>query len=237
MTTPYYAAEHFEAYARIRAQGLDQWNDLHEPPAGYEHFPSRSFLERALPGNDQRVLVYGCGTGGSACFLAARGYRVEAVDLVPDAIELARERARRLGLTITFEVADVCAWGPAGEAYDVVVDDFCLQSIVTDADRAALFAAVRDRLLPAGRYLIATAMWQPDRDYGDDHFDPATGIVRTPCEGTGPDTTMINGRSYRPDRRHLTPDQLRAELLRNGFEVIDQGGPNGGQISCRPIPR
>lgn len=48
---------------------------------------------------------------------------------------------------------------------------------------------------------------------------------------------MINGRSYRFDRRHLTADQLGAELLHNGFEVIDQGGPNGGELSCRPLLR
>jgi len=40
------------------------------------------------------VLEYGCGTGAAACFLAAQGFRVDAVDLIPQAITLARRFAR-----------------------------------------------------------------------------------------------------------------------------------------------
>lgn len=90
----YYEREHFDAYARIKDEGLDQWSDLHEDLAGYQDFSNRSFLERVLPvlefGRRLQVLEYGCGTGPAACFLAERGYEVHGIDLVPDAIDIAQ---------------------------------------------------------------------------------------------------------------------------------------------------
>ncbi len=43
--THYYEREHFDAYARIKAEGLDQWGDLHDDLNGFHDFPNRSFLE------------------------------------------------------------------------------------------------------------------------------------------------------------------------------------------------
>lgn len=167
----YYEQEHFDAHARIRREGLDQWSDLHDVDhgRGYDNFSNRSFLERMLPAGEQHlsVLEYGCGTGPAVCFLAGRGYRVHAVDLVPDAIEVARQRAAQRGLSIRFEVGDICLWGESGERYDYVVDAFCLQSIVTDEDRSRVLDAVRRRLRPTGRYLLSTSMYRPDREYGE----------------------------------------------------------------------
>jgi len=44
MMVRYYEREHFDPYARIKAEGLNQWSDLHEELAGYENFPNRPFL-------------------------------------------------------------------------------------------------------------------------------------------------------------------------------------------------
>lgn len=183
----YYEQEHFDAYDRIKSEGLDQWNDLHDADGGrgYDNFPNRSFLARMLPPDEQQlsVLEYGCGTGPAACFLADRGYRVHAIDLVPDAIEVARQHAAQRGLSIRFEVGDICLWGEPGEHYDYVIDGFCLQSIVTDEDRSRVLNGVRRRLRPDGQYLLSTAMYTPDREYGEDHYDAGTGVVWTPAAG------------------------------------------------------
>lgn len=59
----YYEREHVDAYARIEDACLDQWSDLHEHRAGFDDFPNRAFLERALPlfppVERTRVLEYG----------------------------------------------------------------------------------------------------------------------------------------------------------------------------------
>lgn len=235
MSMRYYEQEHFDAYARIKREGLDQWSDLHpsDRARGYDNFSNRSFLSRMLPVDEHHrstVLEYGCGTGPAACFLAERGYTVHAVDLVPDAIEVARQRASERGLSVRFDVGDVCRWSEPRERYDYVIDSFCLQSIVTDDDRARLLQGVRKRLRPSGRYLVSTAMYSPDREYGQDHYDAETGIVWTQAEGPREDGIIKDGSWYVPHRRHLTASALQTELEEHGFRIVEQSQPSGGDV-------
>ncbi|HWQ34613.1 MAG TPA: class I SAM-dependent methyltransferase [Blastocatellia bacterium] len=53
----------------------------------------------------KNVLVVGCGFGNDACYLARLGARVFAFDLSPESLQVAREKARREGLTIDFRQA------------------------------------------------------------------------------------------------------------------------------------
>lgn len=236
MSDRYYEAEHYGAYERLRREGLTQWSDLHEPgqPQAYEDFPTRAFLDRVLTTGAQargrRVLEYGCGTGAAACFLAGRGFQVDAVDLVPDAIAMAREFAAARGLGIRFAVQDICRWPVVTDRFDYVIDSFCLQSIVTDSDRDALLAGVRRRLAPGGRFLISTAMQEPGRDYGDDHRDPSTGIVWVRVAAEVTDSVRIGDSWYVPNRRHLSAEALQLELERCGYTVLEQSGRFGGEI-------
>ncbi|GAA5005040.1 class I SAM-dependent methyltransferase [Actinopolymorpha pittospori] len=240
----YYYAEHEAAYRRLEQEGKTQWSDLFEEgrPQDFEAFPNRVFLEHALPHLDLPsppevdVLEYGCGTGPAACFLAARGFQVNAIDLIPEAITLARRFARERGVDISFDVQDMCALANehVSKRYDLIVDSFCLQSIVTDADRASVFTAVRPRLKSKGYYLISTAMYEPERNYDPDfRYDTTTGICyeEMPNDGSRHDGVEIDGTWYRPHRRHLTPTALRDELARAGFRVIFQG-PGAGDLVC-----
>jgi SAM-dependent methyltransferase len=240
--TKYYWEEHEHGYQRAEREGLAGWNELHGG-RGFENFSSRAFLERGLPlldlpaaPEETDVLEYGCGTGPGACFLAARGFRVDAVDLSPTAIKLARRFAAERGLTIEFAVQDVCAAAeePPRKRYDVIVDSYCLQSVVTDEDRAKLFAFVRARLKPSGYYLISTAMYDPERSYDDpERYDPQTGIVYDRVRGD-PEryegAVQIGGTWCLPNRRHLTPPALNRELESAGFRVLWQGGALGGDV-------
>jgi len=236
-------AEHEAAYQRLEQEGMSQWSDLFEENQDPEAFPNRAFLEHALPRLDLPtpsevdVLEYGCGTGPAACFLAGRGFRVDAVDLIPQAITIARRLAQQRGIEVNFGVQDICALAdePVGKQYDVIVDSYCLQSIVTDADRAAVFAAVRARLKDNGYYLVSTATYEPDRTYEPGfHYDPTTGICyqEAPYDESNQDALELNGTWYRPHRRHLQPTALRAELEHAGFHVVSQEGPFQGDVVC-----
>lgn len=223
MESKYYFAEHEDAYERLAQRGLSQWNDLFEPTLGDE-FSNRRFLDRALtelaiPAG-ATVWEYGCGTGPAARHLAERGLRVHAVDLIPRAIELARGFAAERELGIEFAVADVCELAEIlpTASYDLVVDSYCLQSIVLDDDRRRVLTAVRNRLAANGYYLVSTSMYDPDRVYDDGFvYDERTGI----CRHHG-----------QPHRRHLRPDALRQELVANGFRVLSQTGDTGGDVIC-----
>jgi SAM-dependent methyltransferase len=204
----YYEPEHVDGYARIRAAGLSAWGQLHGE-ATFEDSEIRGVLAELLPrlqfeSPQPTALEYGCGTGPGACFLVERGMRVRAIDQSPIAIDIARREAAKRGLTIDFRIGDVCTDAPIDETHDLVIDSFCLQCIVTDDDRARLFSFVKRTMKPAGRYVIATAGFSPDRDYGDARFDPATGIV-------------LDGDL--PCRRHVTADALVRELAAAGFAV------------------
>ena len=208
-------------------EGLTQWNDLFGESWTFDDFPNRAFLERVLdrlPVGGE-VLEYGCGTGPAACFLAERGFRVEAIDLIPEAIELAREFARERGLDVSFAVQDVCSLPPGSKQYDVVLDSYCLQSIVTDADRARVLRAVRERL--KGYYLLSTAVYDPERVYDDGfRYDNRTGICYQRTSEPTADAVQLDGTWHLPHRRHLHPEALRDELERAGLPVVEQDGGN-----------
>lgn len=233
----YYFAEHQAAYRRLGREGLTQWNDLFEGDRteDFEAFPNRAFLERALTRTTGDVLEYGCGTGAAACFLAARGFRVDAIDLIPEAITLARRFAQERGVAVNFGVQDVCAMPAGSKQYDVILDSYCLQSIVTDPDRANVLRAVRDRLKPNGHYILSTAMYDPDRVYeGDFRYDATTGICYEKTPEPTTDAVQLDGSWYLPHRRHLQPEALRSELEANGLHVLSQ---EGGDVICTPTRR
>jgi SAM-dependent methyltransferase len=243
----YYQAEHEAAYRTIERLGYTQWNDLFDQSSAwtYDHFQNREFLERVIPRLDlpapsaTTVLEYGCGTGPAACFLAARGFQVEAIDLIPEAIALARRMAAERGVQVDFRVADVCALASESvtRRYDLVLDSYCLQSIVTDQDRGAVFSAVRERLKPRGYYVISTALRGPGREDEPGHYyDASTGIYyrEVPAGSTADQVVELGGRWYVPHRRHLSADALRDEFVAQGFQVLSQ---DAGDVVCQVITR
>lgn len=234
----YYRPEHEEGYRKIKEQGKTSWGELHGEP-GWENLGLRSFLEEALPKLSfstptPRALEYGCGTGFGACFLASQGFQVDAMDLSPVAIEMARQFATERNLDISFCVQDICNMPQAGTTYDLILDSHCLQCIVTDADRSKLFSAVHARLHPMGYYLVITAIFREDRKYGEDIFDEQTGIAYSKRYLQADpeqyeEAVKIKGEWYIPNRRHLKPDALKMELEGFGFKVLWQ---DGGKVVC-----
>ncbi len=165
-------------------------------------------------------------------------------------------------LEIHYEVMAVTRIPLLGTPYDLIVDSYCLQGIVLDADRRSVFTAVRARLKPSGYYLISTAMYDDARHYPDnlvvdpvsgtvyhrydEHglLDPATDIHYEPFSGTEYDyglddapedyegSAQIAGRWYLPSRRYRTAKGLRAELVAEGFKTLLQTGEFGENVLC-----
>ncbi len=255
----YYYREHILGYQRVKAEGKTAWREIHGE-TGFENFASRRFLEEALPRLHFEVpqptaLELGCGTGPGACLLAERGFRVDGIDLIPLAIEMAREQAGKRRLDIHFEVMDVCDLPHEGKKYDLIVDSYCLQCIVFDEDRRSVFSAVRARLKSQGYYLVSSAVMDAEHEalvrengsvldastgtaysrYGNRLIDLTTGIVYSPFDeapGDFPDAVRISGRWYLPYRRHLKPQALVEELERAGFRVIYHDRQHAGSLAC-----
>ena len=67
------------------------------------------------------VLDFGCGTGTNAIELARRGFRVTATDIVAQAIQIARDKARIAAVQVDFRVADTLRDNPGGP-YEILFD-------------------------------------------------------------------------------------------------------------------
>jgi len=206
----------------------------------FEDFDLREFLTQCLPklqfsDPHPRVLEYGTGTGPGACFLAARGFRVDAIDRSPTAIEMARRFAAERHLDICYDVQDICTFAAAENTYDLVIDSYCLHRIIADADRTQAMRNVRRMLKPNGYYLIGSVVYRPDRDYGPEHLDQATGIAYAELAGDPScyrDAVQIDGRWFYARHRHVGSDHLRREFAAAGFHVLEQA-PSGGQFLCQ----
>jgi SAM-dependent methyltransferase len=203
----------------------------------FDDFDLRDFLEQAVStltfsSTPPRALEYGTGTGAGACFLAARGFRVDAIDLSPTAITLARQFAAERDLQIVFEVGDICGFRPPNGAYDLIVDNYCRQCLVTDLERQKALANVRSLLKSEGRFLIGSVIHRDGRDFGREILDERTGILYARLEGDPEryeDAVKLNGCWYFPRRRIIRPAALRTEIEGAGFTILWQ---EGGRLIC-----
>lgn len=81
------------------------------------HLPE---LFASLDGQGQRLLEVGCGIGVDSIQLARRGFEVTAVDLTENALEVARQFARRRGVSIDFRQGNAEGLDFPDESFDAV---------------------------------------------------------------------------------------------------------------------
>jgi 2-polyprenyl-3-methyl-5-hydroxy-6-metoxy-1,4-benzoquinol methylase len=89
------------------------------------------FIREHPPG---KALDLGCGTGTSSLALAQAGWTVTGVDFVRRAIRIARHKARRAGLTIDFQIADVLHLHLFPVSFALILDIGCFHGL-SDAER------------------------------------------------------------------------------------------------------
>ncbi|HEX9445991.1 MAG TPA: methyltransferase domain-containing protein [Candidatus Binatia bacterium] len=128
-----------------------RWNEKHAGGRG-EEAPS-AFLEEILgsrswlipPG---RALDVATGKGRNAIFLAAKGFRVDAVDISAAALQEARRAARAKGRAVHFIEADLEHADLPAAAYDLVVNFNFLER--------ALISQMKSALKPGGHIIFET---------------------------------------------------------------------------------
>lgn len=107
------------------------------------------------------VLDVGCGTGEHALLFASRGHEVVGVDIVPRAIELAREKARERGLTVDLRIFDALDLGSLETTFETVIDSGVFH-VFDDTDRKRYVASLSRALRSGGRcYLLAFSDSEP----------------------------------------------------------------------------
>jgi SAM-dependent methyltransferase len=118
--------------------GLTPWEHMPSLPAGEQAI---ALLAREESGRNPpygRALDLGCGTGIWSVRLAQRGWDVTGVDIVPKAVRLARERARRAGVNANFVDGSVTALTAAGvgSGFRLILDFGTVHSLPPEHVRA-----------------------------------------------------------------------------------------------------
>ncbi|HEX6921006.1 MAG TPA: class I SAM-dependent methyltransferase [Actinomycetes bacterium] len=101
-----------------------------------------------------RALDLGCGPGRNAVWLAQQGYRVDALDLSPAALDWGRERADEAGVEVDFVRASIFDWDVSEPAYDLVYDSGCFHHL--PPHRRISYRSLLERTLaPGGAFGLA----------------------------------------------------------------------------------
>src|SRR3989344_5140318 len=84
----------------------------------YTKYFYENFKEHMVSSKDRTVLDIGCGLGVFPSFLSDAGFKVTAVDYVPEMVEAARKRMA--GKPIEFKVADIYSLPFPDDSFDFV---------------------------------------------------------------------------------------------------------------------
>ena len=116
------------------------------------------FLDTLFQENQVKtVLDCGCGTGTHAIKLAQKGYQVTAFDFNINQVEIAKQKAEKAGVNITFDVADVKEFNFG--KFDAVISLFSVLTFACQntGDLDKVMSCVKNSLNPQGIAFLETS--------------------------------------------------------------------------------
>src|SRR5581483_9212699 len=102
------------------------------------------------------LLDLACGTGRLALRMAAQGYQVTGVDITPEMIAQARQKAAQRAVSVEWVVADARTFDLQRQFPFIYMLGHVFQFFLTREDQEAMLARVREHLLPQGCFLFET---------------------------------------------------------------------------------
>jgi SAM-dependent methyltransferase len=192
------------------------------------------------------LLDLACGTGRMALRLAAQGYQVTGVDVVPEMIEWAHQKADSRDVSIELVVADARMFQLQTQFPFIFMLGNAFQHFLTRTDQEALFARVREHLPPGGCFLFGTRnpnprnlnqarFSEPQRHTLPDgrqvigteqqQYDPLTQIQHyTFHEQWRHPNGQREEKTTRTALRYVFPQEMEALLFYNGFQIRESYG-------------
>jgi SAM-dependent methyltransferase len=135
--------------------------------------------EVALPPGT--ALDLGCGEGGDAIWLAARGWRVTAVDVSATALRRGAEHAREADVaeSVHWERHDLSRSFPEG-SFDLVSAQFLHSPVAADGEREAILRRAAAAVAPNGILLVVGhagwPSWQEEPPF-EVHFPTTSEVI------------------------------------------------------------
>ncbi len=197
------------------------------------------------------LLDLACGTGRMALRMAELGYQVTGVDITPEMIEWARQKAAKQGLSVDWVVSDARTFHLQKQFPFIYMLENVFQFFLTREDQEAMLARVREHLLPEGCFLFETRNPSPRNllevrhpegakyatpDGGQlvvtdqQHYDPMTQIQHYTAHHTFLQPGEKPGeKTLRVALRYVFPQEAEALLYYNGFQIHECYGSWQGE--------
>lgn len=163
-----------------------------------------------------KVLIdVGCGGGILAESLAKAGANVTAIDLAPQSIEIAKLHLYESNLDINYECIEISEKSAAmTEQFDIVT---CMEMLEHVPDPSYIIGECAKLLKPGGMAFFSTLNrnWQ----------SYALGVIAAEY------LLKIVPKGTHDYKKFITPAELRAMLVSNGFELIAINGMDYNPIN------
>ena len=156
--------------------------------------------DRRAPIGAAALVDLACGTGSAALAAAAKGARVTAVDITPELIAIAAQKAAAADLSVSWVTADAAATGLPAQSFDTVVSNMGIIYVEPTAQVTEF-----ERLLKPGATL-AFSSWVRDAD--NPFWNPIVEVLGVPPAS-----------DYSPDQ--WSERDTIATRLSNGFTDVD----------------
>jgi SAM-dependent methyltransferase len=225
-------SEYLDGYRDAQAYDVED--------GGYDaDYPLTEQLARKLGGP---LLDLACGTGTMAIRMAELGFQVTGVDIIPEMIEWASQKATKQGVSIEWAVADARTFHLQKQFPFIYMLGNAFQHFLTRADQEALLAHVREHLSTEGCFLFGTrnpsprnlfeARYPEPREYtmpdgrhylASEHqeYNPITQVQHYTfhehwlnSEGKPEEKTAYTA------LRYVFPQEMEALLFYNGFQIV-----------------
>lgn len=206
---------------------------------GYDaDYPLTAQLARECGGP---LLDLACGTGTMAIRLAAEGYQVTGVDIIPEMIEWASRKAAKQDISIEWIVADARMFDLHQQFPFIYMLGNAFQHFLTRAAQEALLARVREHLHPHGCFLFCARNPSPRNLFEARRTEPrqftrpdGTQYIATEQQEYDPITQIQHytfhdqwlhpegqqeEKTTRTALRYVFPQELEALLHYNGFQI------------------
>jgi len=204
----------------------------------YDDWPLTEQWARKL---GEPLLDLACGTGRIALRMAAQGYQVTGVDITPEMIAWARQKAAKQSLSIDWVVADARSFHLQKQFSFIYMLENVFQFFPTREDQEAMLARVREHLHPEGCFLFETRnpnsrnllqvrhpeprkFTTPDGGQlvttAEQYYDPMTQIQHYTSYLTfSHPGGQQEEKTLRTALRYVFPQEMEALLFYNGFQI------------------
>lgn len=185
---------------------------------------TRQLMDRLLPAPPALVLDVGGGPGGHGCWLAAKGYQVHLVDIVPLHVEMAQAASAEQPETplASASVGDARSLPWKAETFDCALLLGPLYHLTSRQDRNSALREASRILKPGGTLLaVAISRFASALDGLHRGFlsDPGyVDIVRRDLED-GQHRNPTGKPEYFTETFFHHPSEFKAELVEAGFQV------------------